>query len=197
MSLEEGNYKYRQQEQTQNEEQKSGIDGAGVQFNFSFEGDSHYDEFMRRPRSQVYLEAMQLVDMLSSTDEEIIERLKDLVDEDTLEEFREMTPEEILEELRLSFEEEFAAAALEFKDCPEPPIPVAVISKCYIDGCDVHAIDGQGNILQHYTKGARLEEDIERGRKVYYGHPGCSCVEIYSKCCRVVMSDGSVEKVDA
>ena len=193
-----GNSQYRTQEQkeTLEDTQKSGVNSGGVQFHFKFENDAHYDEFMRRPRSQVYLEAMQVIDMLSSTDEEIIERLSELVDEDTLEEFKEMTPEEILEELRLSFEEEFAAAALEFKDVPVPPRPDMVICKCYIDGCDVHAIDGYGNIIEHYRKSTHSDEYVERGRKAYYSHSGCSCVEIYADCCRVVMSDGSVEKID-
>ncbi len=194
----DGNLNYLEQEQKQTEQERTNMGGGSGarQFHFKFENNSHYDDFMKRPRSQVYLEAMQLVDMLSSTDEEVIERLKDLVDEDTLEEFKEMTPEEILEELRLSFEEEFAAAELEFKDVPVPPRPNAVICKCYIDGCDVHAIDGFGSILQHYRRGANVGEDIDRGRKAYYSHEGCSCVEIYPDCCRVIMPDGSVEKID-
>ena len=187
--------RYQEQEQKQQEVQKGGSGGAGIQFHFQFSNDSHYDEFMRRPRSQVYVEAMQLIDMMSQTDEEIIEKLSELVDEDTLEEFREMTPEEILEELRLSFEEEFAAAALEFKDVPVPPCPDKVICKCYIDGCDVHAIDNHGNIIEHYRKNANLPEDLERGRKVYYSYQDCTCVEIYPDCCRVVKQDGSVETV--
>ena len=173
-----------------------GITGGGKNlFSFSFEGNAHYEEFMRRPRSQEYLEAVQLIDMLSSTDEEIIERLKGMVDEEVLEEFRDMTPEEIRDELLRSLEEEFAAAELEFKDIPVPPRPDMVISKCYIDGCDVHAIDGSGNILRHYRRSER-DADIERGRKAYYANEGCSCVEIYSDCCRVIMPDGSVKKVE-
>lgn len=188
------NYRYQEQKQEQQDTQKGG--SGGYQFHFSFDNDTHYDDFMRRPRSQAYLEAMQIVDMLSSTDEDIIEKLQGIVDEDTLEEFKEMTPEEILEELRLSFEEEFAAAELEFKDLPVPPRPELVICKCYIDGCDVHAIDGFGMIKQHYKIRADYGDDVIRGRKVYYSHPGCTCVEVYSNCCRVVMPDGSVEKVD-
>ncbi len=192
-----GNYRYQEQEQKQEQKDTQKSISGGHQFHFTFDNNTHYDDFMRRPRSQAYLEAMQIIDMLSSTDEDIIERLQDLVDEDTLEEFKEMTPEEILEELRLSFEEEFEAAELEFKDVPVPPRPTVVISKCYIDGCDVHAIDGFGNILQHYKTGSHpVEEEIVRGRKAYYAHPGCTCVEIYPECCRVIMPDGSVEKIE-
>lgn len=172
-----------------------GFGGGSGEFKFHFSDDAHYDEFMRRPRSQAYLEAMQLIDMMSADDEAIIERLAELVDEDTLEEFREMTPEEILEELRLSFEEEFAAASLEFKDTPLPPAPEAVITKCFIDGCDVHAIDGMGNIIRHYRKGETVKKEIQRGRVLYFANPGCQCVEVYTDCCRVVMPDGSVTKV--
>lgn len=186
----------RQMEQEQQRGQDGSGSGAGkVRFNFKFDDSAHYDKFMRRPRSQAYIEAIQIIDILSSTDEEIIERLKAVVDEDAVEEFREMTPDEIREELMRSIEEEFAAAELEFKDVPVPPRPEMVITKCYIDGCDVHAIDGCGNILKHFGRGEH-GEDIDRGRSAYYGHPGCTCVEIFPDCCRVVMPDGTVEKVE-
>ena len=197
--LNNSNQQYRQHEKEQEQTFTSadGTAGGGkTTFHFKFENDDHYDEFMRRPRSMAYIETMQLIDMLSSTDEEIIEKLKGIVDEETLEEFKEMTPEEILEELRLTFEEEFAAAKLEFKDVPVPPVPDMVICKCYIDGCDVHAIDGGGNILKHFNKSVEYDDSVKRGRKVYYSHEGCSCVEVFPDCCRVIMSDGSVEKID-
>jgi len=190
-------YKYNKSEKKQETvEEKKQLNAHNAKFHFNFENDSHYDEFMRKPRSQAYIEAMQIVDMLSSTDEEIIEHLKEIVDEETIEEFRQMTPEEILEELRLSFEEEFAAAKLEFKDVPVPPVPTMVICKCYIDGCDVHAIDGAGYIVEHYGINQNVDDNVRRGRQAYYEHPDCSFVEVYPDCCRVIMDDGSVEKVD-
>lgn len=176
-------------------EQSRNIGTASKNFHFNFENDKHYDEFMRRPRSQTYIEAMQIVDMMSSTDEEVIEKLKEVLDEEVVEEFKEMTPNEILEELRLSFEEEFATAALEFKDVPVPTCPDLVLCKCYISGCDVHAISKTGFIVDHYQKRDHGNEQVERGRRVYYEHPDCRCVEVYPECIRVVMEDGSVETV--
>lgn len=189
-------YKFAQDEKKAVQTDEKQINGHAAKFHFNFANDSHYDEFMRKPRSQTYIEAMQLVDMLSSTDEAVIERLKELVDEETVEEFRQMTPEEILEELRLSFEEEFEAAKLELKEAPIPPVPTLVVCECYIDGCDIHAIDGHGNILEHYGVNQKVDDNVRRGREVYHQNKGCMCVEVYPDCCRVIMEDGSVEKVN-
>ena len=190
------NQQYLEQKDKQTQENVGKSMGGGTKFRFSFENSDHYEEFMRRPRSQTYIEAIQMIDMLSSNDEQIMEKLRELVDEDTFEEFSEMSMEEILEEIKQSFEEEFAAAELEFKDVPVPPRPQAVICKCYIDGCDVHAIDGFGNILEHYRKGAPLDDRLTRGREIYYLNPFCSFVEVYPESCRVVNEDGSVKTID-
>jgi hypothetical protein len=190
------NQQYQEQKDKQTQENVRKSMGGGTRFRFSFENSDHYEEFMRRPRSQTYIEAIQMIDMLSSNDEQIMEKLRELVDEDTFEEFSEMSMEEILEEIKRSFEEEFAAAELEFKDVPVPPRPQAVICKCYIDGCDVHAIDGFGNILEHYRKGAPLDDRLTRGREIYYLNPFCSFVEVYPESCRVVNEDGSVKTID-
>lgn len=169
-----------------------------TQFSFDMKVNTKADDFMRKPRSQAYMDIIASIDLLSANDEEIIERLKEVVDEDTLEEFADMTVEELMEELRLTFEEEMAQKleALEqdkAKDA-EPIKLLAVISKCYISGCDIHAIDRKGNIIEHYNKSKTLPKEWEYGRRMYHKAGGsCSCVEIYSNCCRMIQNDGSVE----
>lgn len=133
-----------------------------------------------------------MMDMLSSTDEEIIERLKEVLDEDLLEEFQDKTAEEILEEIRLSIEEELAT-----KKIPAENKLEGVISKCYIDGCYVHSISSDGAIIKHYTRYGSIPPMLEPGRRLYEKIKGnCNCIEVYTNCCRIISVDGSVEKVE-
>lgn len=173
---------------------------SGGSFSFDTKVERSVDDIYRTPRSQAYLDIVASIDLLSATDEEIIEKLREVVDEDTLEEFAEMSIEELMEELRLSFEEEMLSRELEMKNYLEPEILLGVISKCYISGCDVHAIDKGGHILEHYREKGSLPDGMEIGRKMYYKcdgpQGGCRCIEVYSNCCRVINSDGGVVKYD-
>lgn len=165
-----------------------------VKFSFDLKEQEKTQLFMRTPRSQAYLDIISSIDLLSSTDEEIIEKLKEIVDEDTLEEFSQMTPEELLEELRLSFEEEMAQKQIKLKEFNETLY--GVISKCYINGCYVHAIDNQGRILEHYTRTQKLPMALSRAREAYANCNGnCRCVEAYRWSVRVIAGDGSVEEI--
>jgi len=42
-----------------------------------------------------------------------------------------------------------------------------VISKCFIEGCYVHAIDDRGTILEHYRMQQKLPMAISRARDAY------------------------------
>ena len=170
----------------------SGGYGGKTAFHFEASDSDASEESLRRPRSQTYMDAINLIDMLSSNDEEIIERLKERVDEDVLEEFEGMSVEEILEEIRLSIQEE-----LETKEIPEENNLEGVISKCYIGGCYVHSISPDGNIIEHYTEhGNDIPDVLAPGRTLYKKIGGkCSCIEVYTNCCRIIATDGSVETV--
>lgn len=192
----QGNRNYNYETQKDTAEEKT-FGNSDTTFSFSFDASVDVDQLYRTPRSQAYLDIIASIDLLSATDEEIIEKLKEVVDEDTLEEFSEMTPEEIIEELRLCFEEEMHEREMQLKDFPEPEVFIGVISKCYISGCDIHAIDKKGNILEHFQKSAKLPEGYDRARMLYHKMNGaCHCIEIYNNCCRVIASDGSVTKVN-
>lgn len=165
-----------------------------VNFSFDLKLEQKNQLFMRTPRSQAYLDIICSIDLLSATDEEIIEKLKETVDEDVLEEFAQMTPEELMEELRLAFEEEMAQRQIKLQEFNDKLY--GVISKCYINGCYVHAIDGQGRILEHYTRSQKLPMALDRARKAYAGCDGkCKCVEAYRWTVRVIAEDGSVEEI--
>jgi len=177
------------QEQVQNREMPKSSDKKS-QFSFSFEKENEVDAELRKPRSRAYMELFDAIDMLSVTDEEIIEQLKSNMDEDTAEEFSNMTAEELLAEIKASFREEFLNVQIEMKS-----ILLGVLSKCYIDGCDCHAISSEGDILDHYNKNEPLPVGMEKGRIVYNKFPKCRCVEVYSNCCRVINDDSTVIKI--
>ena len=147
------------------------------------------EQILQRPRSQEYLVALDMIDYLTSDDEAIIERLKENMGEDFVEELQEMTDEEIFEMITQAFHDEFAELETNLDDELQ-----AVLSQCYIEGCDCHAIDQYGHILNHYKVNETLPEDLERGRMVYRTHAGnCQCVEVYKTCCRVISRSGDVE----
>ena len=177
-------YLYKEEEKQQQKPQPKPVD---ANFNFSFAKQDSVEKELRKPRSKAYTEIFAAIDMLSATDEEIIERLKANMDEDTAEEFAGMTMEELLEEIKLSFREEFQSL-----EVPVETVLNGVISKCYITGCDVHAIDPEGNILNHFEAGKPLPDMLAPGRVVYQRYPECSCVEVYNNCCRVIQNDGEV-----
>ncbi len=183
-----------EREQEQNQEQVKQAQkeqgSAGANFSFNFKEKDAVDNELRKPRSRVYMELFSAIDMLSATDEEIIAQLKANVDEETAEEFMEMSKEELLEEIKLSFQEEFASL-----EVPVETVMHGVISKCYISGCDCHAIDASGYILEHYNIGNPMPENLAPGRKAFNRYPNCRCVEVYSDCCRVIDMDGSVTKI--
>ncbi|MCR4653073.1 MAG: hypothetical protein K5744_05195 [Eubacterium sp.] len=156
-------------------------------FSFAFEKENEIESELRKPRSRAYMEIFNAIDMLSATDEEIMEQLKANMDEDTAEDFSNMTAEELLEEIKACFQEEFKNAQLDLK-----ATLLGVISRCYIPGCDCHAISAEGEIMDHYETNRPLPEGFEKGRIVLNRYPECACIEVYSNCCRVVNEDSSV-----
>ena len=136
-----------------------------VQFSFELKGKDREQLFMRTPRSQAYLDIISSIDMLSSTDEEIIAKIKEVVDADIVDEYAQMTPEEMLEELRLIFEEEMAQRQIKLAEFNDKLY--GVISKCFITGCYVHAINDQGTILEHYREHQKLPMALSRARDAY------------------------------
>lgn len=165
-----------------------------VQFSFELKGKDREQLFMRTPRSQAYLDIISSIDMLSSTDEEIIAKIKEVVDADIVDEYAQMTPEEMLEELRLIFEEEMAQRQIKLAEFNDKLY--GVISKCFITGCYVHAINDQGTILEHYREHQKLPMALSRARDAYTKCSGnCRCVEAYRWTVRVIANDGSVEEI--
>ena len=152
------------------------------------------DELNRKlcaPRSETYMQAVEMIDALSATDEEIIEKLKSNMSEETQEIIDGMSMEEIQEEIKLSFVEEFANMEL-----PQKVELLGIISECYINGCDCHAITSEGDILDHFKRSEEMPNDLAKARPVFHSYKNrCTCVEVYTNCCRVVMKDSSVIEI--
>ena len=148
------------------------------------------DAHLRKPRSRAYMEIFDAVDLISATDEQIIAKLQENMDPDTAEEFAEMSAEELLAEIRESIQEEFRTVSLEVE-----MVMHGILAKCYIDGCDCHAITPQGQFLDHYTRGGPMPAELQKGRVLFGRFPDCRCVEVYTDCCRVVLDDSSVVTV--
>lgn len=165
--------------------------GERPAFSFKFNEHNESEESLRRPRSQTYIEAVQILDMLSSTDEEIIEKLREVIDEDSMAEFEGMSIEEIIEEIRMSVQEELASRIIEDDNTIH-----GIISKCYISGCYVHSITSTGAIMDHYTENGPIPEELVMGRALYKKIKGkCSCIECYTHCCKIIAEDGTVTDV--
>ncbi|MBR5597298.1 MAG: hypothetical protein IKW30_07820 [Lachnospiraceae bacterium] len=179
----------KEQLQDKRSEQTSPI-SSKKQFLFSFSEEQKIDKELKKPRSRAYMELFDAIDMLSATDEEIIEQLKANMDEDTADEFSNMTTEELLEEIRACFQEEFENLEIELES-----ILCGVVSKCYIEGCDCHAISPEGRLIDHFKEDQELPEELEKGRIVYKMYPQCRCVEVYNDCCRVIDTDSSVIRI--
>ena len=178
---------YEYERETQKEKQSV---GSSKEFVFSY---SKNDEAMRKlktPRSRAYMEAMQMIDVLSANDHEIIERLKENMDEEVLEEVSEMTAEEVISEIMRSVREELEEA-IEEANCQL----IGILSKCFITGCDVHAIGSSGEIIEHFGKLDKLPDALERGREIFHQHENCRCVEVYGNFCLVVNEDSSVTEI--
>ncbi len=178
-------YEYEKEKQTE----KQSI-GKNKEFIFKYSQDEKLRQKLKTPRSRAYMEALSMIDLLSATDEEIIEKLQSEMDEDTLEEISEMSAEEIIAEIMTSVREELETAIEEAGEQL-----VGVLSKCYISGCDVHAIDQYGNIIEHYKKTEGLPTPLDKGRELFHKNPNCKCVEVYTGFAMIVDEDSTVTEV--
>lgn len=195
----QGQQKYKMQEQAQPMEKKMEAFGGGdssgttqIKAQFNISENAETQRKLRSPRSDAYMQLFDAVDLLSATDEEIIEKLKNNLDEDIAEDFLSMSPEELRKEIKLSFVEEFESLQIEVKS-----VLHGVLAKCYITGCDCHAITSDGHILDHFKTGSPMPAELAKGRPILmqYGNK-CKCVEVYNNCCRVIMNDSSVITID-
>ena len=70
---------------------------------------------------------------------------------------------------------------------------IGILSGCKIPGCIIHAIDKEGNILEHYQTENDIPEDLQEGYQVYLQNQGCYSVEVYTLYYCIVYENGNVK----
>ncbi|MDO4167932.1 MAG: hypothetical protein Q4D32_11070, partial [Eubacteriales bacterium] len=69
------------------------------------------------------------------------------------------------------------------------------VSVCYLgEPYEVHTIDMKGGILEHYKKGQKLPDGMEKARGIAL-RGGYAFVEVYIDCCRAVSGNGTVSVI--
>ena len=125
---------------------------------------SKLGRLLKQPRSEYYMEAMEKLDQSSHGDTQIIEDIKKEI------------------------EHEFEGESIE-------GVYLGTISKCYLGPpYEVHTLDTEGWIVEHFEVGRPLPGDFEKGRALAMSGT-YRFVEIYAECCRAILPDGTVVEV--
>lgn len=70
---------------------------------------------------------------------------------------------------------------------------LGILSKCFISGCIIHAIDKEGNILQHYRTPEEIPPELQEGYAVWQENQDCVSVEVYTFTICIIYDDGTVK----
>lgn len=70
---------------------------------------------------------------------------------------------------------------------------LGILAGCKLPGCIIHAIDKEGNILEHYKTEDEIPEELQGGYQVFLQNKGCFSVEVYTLYYCAVYQDGSVK----
>ena len=70
---------------------------------------------------------------------------------------------------------------------------LGILAGCRIPGCVIHAIDKDGNIIEHYRSVEEIPGDLKEGYQVFLQNAGCFSVEVYTLYYCVIFPDGKVK----
>lgn len=73
---------------------------------------------------------------------------------------------------------------------------IGILAECKIPGCIIHAVDKEGNILEHYQTEDDIPEELLEGYQVYLENKGCMTVEVYTLYFCVVNPNGTVKFIE-
>ena len=74
-------------------------------------------------------------------------------------------------------------------------LPIGIVAKCYLEPPhEVHCLDREGSIIQHYKSYESLPPPLERARSLAM-HGGYAFIEVYHDCLRAVKDDGTISVV--
>jgi hypothetical protein len=120
---------------------------------------------LRKKRSKTFVEAMSKLDVSGVVAQK--EKVQELIDQ-IVNEF----PELIYDQL-----------------------PIGIVSKCYLgEPYEVHTLSRSLQIIEHFKKGERLPNGLERARRLAL-HPSYAYIEVYSNMMCAVSQSGDVSIV--
>lgn len=73
---------------------------------------------------------------------------------------------------------------------------IGILAECKIPGCIIHAVDKEGNILEHYETEDDIPEELLQGYQVYLENKDCITVEVYTLYFCVVYESGAVKFIE-
>lgn len=80
----------------------------------------------------------------------------------------------------------------EFPEVEISSIMLGIVSTCYLgEPYEVHIVDMNGQIIDHYERGRTLPGEFEKARSIAM-RGGYDFIEVYVDCCRAVGVDGAV-----
>lgn len=80
----------------------------------------------------------------------------------------------------------------EFPELGLPDLPLGWVSRCHLGApYEVHTLDAEGQIVQHYRRGESLPPQLERARTLAL-HPAYAFVEVRRDTLHCVRLDGTV-----
>lgn len=83
----------------------------------------------------------------------------------------------------------------EFTEIEFSFLPLGYVSKCYLGApYEVHVLNRDLSIVEHYKVGESLPDGMERARSLAL-HGGYEFIEVYSDCCRAVSASGDVSVI--
>lgn len=180
-----------------------------------------FERELRKPRSKKRMRILSSVDLPNLTDQEIMERMAqetgidiasgDITQEDICAylakceaEFveniqQEMAQEEKEREEKQRVEEEKHRKEEERRRMMQnrdSRLLQSCLCKCYISGCEVHAIPKQAGWkgVQHFKKG-EIPQDFSSAYDLFKENPRCNCVEIYEEFLVSITGRGEVIKL--
>lgn len=120
------------------------------------------DRMLKKKRSKQYLEALRKLDAGGHVRNK--EKVDEIIDK-LLEEFPEVSLKGIL---------------------------IGYVAPCYLGNpYEVHVLDLDGHIVEHYQKGEPLPDGLEKARSIAI-RGNYEFIEVYEDCCRAISSDGTV-----
>lgn len=191
----------------QSKEQVAGVKAVGVSYSMA-DYEDLVDKILRQPRSKKYMKALKDIDMPSLTDLEIMERMKkrceqrgeafseESVTQEDVEAFARRCLEEVKAEIQKEKEEEERRLREleEERRRKEENILLMTLCQCCISGCIIHAIDRNGDVLEHYRSLSELPKQGQLGYQMFR-EVNCSCVEVYMRRLVAVGSSGNVIEI--